>query len=112
MGEAQFLVFPSQWYETFGRVAVEAFAKGTPVIAANIGAIAELVTDHHTGFHFQPGDPQDLARVVDAVLQQPATLAAMRHTVRQEYETKYTAPQNYARLMDIYRQVLAAPCPR
>ncbi|WP_072620619.1 glycosyltransferase [Spirulina major] len=108
MGEARFLVFPSQWYETFGRVAVEAFAKGTPVIAAKIGAIAELVTHNHTGFHFQPGDPQDLARVVQSVLQQPDKLAAMRHTVRHEYETKYTAPQNYARLMDIYHQVLAA----
>jgi glycosyltransferase involved in cell wall biosynthesis len=28
MGEASFLVFPSEWYETFGRVAIEAFAKG------------------------------------------------------------------------------------
>jgi hypothetical protein len=42
MGEAAFLVFPSEWYETFGLVAIEALAKGTPVIAANIGAIAEL----------------------------------------------------------------------
>ncbi|MEO0935291.1 MAG: glycosyltransferase, partial [Cyanobacteria bacterium J06641_2] len=54
MGEAMFLVFPSKWYETFGRVAVEAFAKGTPVVAANIGAIAELVDSGRTGVHFRP----------------------------------------------------------
>jgi glycosyltransferase involved in cell wall biosynthesis len=30
------LIFPSEWYETFGRVAVESFAKATPAIAANI----------------------------------------------------------------------------
>jgi glycosyltransferase involved in cell wall biosynthesis len=39
MGESKFLIFPSKWYETFGRVAVEAFAKGTPVIASKIGAM-------------------------------------------------------------------------
>jgi glycosyltransferase involved in cell wall biosynthesis len=43
MKRAGVLVFPSEWYETFGRVAVEAFAAGTPVIAANIGAVGELV---------------------------------------------------------------------
>ena len=37
MGEALFSVFPSKWYETFGRVAIEAFATGTPVVASRIG---------------------------------------------------------------------------
>jgi glycosyltransferase involved in cell wall biosynthesis len=60
MGEAMFLVFPSKWSETFGLVAVEAFAKETPVIAANIGAIAELVDSGRTGLHFRPGDADDL----------------------------------------------------
>ena len=43
LGRAKCLVFPSKWYETFGRVTIEAFAKGTPVLAADIGAIAEIV---------------------------------------------------------------------
>src|SRR5919107_3263037 len=40
MKDASVLIFPSGWYETFGRVAAEAFATATPVIAADIGAIA------------------------------------------------------------------------
>ncbi|MBA4262159.1 MAG: transferase, partial [Comamonadaceae bacterium] len=45
MARALALVVPSIWYETFGMVAIEAFASGTPVIASRIGALAELVRD-------------------------------------------------------------------
>ncbi|NJL81673.1 MAG: glycosyltransferase family 4 protein, partial [Richelia sp. SM2_1_7] len=105
MGKAAFLVFPSKWYETFGRVAIEAFAKGTPVIAANIGAIAELVDSGRTGLHFRPGDAADLADKVKWVLANPEKLAQMRQEARLEFEAKYTADQNYQQLMEIYQQV-------
>lgn len=105
MGEATALIFPSKWYETFGRVAVEAFAKGTPVIAANIGAIAELVDNGRTGLHFQAGDEASLAGSVEWVLQNPKQIAQMRHEARAEFESKYTATQNYQQLMDIYSRV-------
>ncbi|MEA5598355.1 glycosyltransferase family 4 protein [Rivularia sp. UHCC 0363] len=108
MGEAKFLIFPSKWYETFGRVAVEAFAKGTPVIAANIGAIAELVDDRSTGLKFQPGDSQDLAAKVEWALMHPKEMAQMRLCARAEFEAKYTAKNNYSRLMEIYNQVQTA----
>lgn len=105
MGEARFLVFPSKWYETFGRVAVEAFAKGTPVIAANIGAIAELVDSGRTGLHFRPGDPDDLIAKVEWMLANPVKLAYMRQEARAEFEAKYTAEQNYQKLMEIYTKM-------
>ena len=105
MGEAKLVIFPSKWYETFGRVAVEAFAKGTPVIAANIGAIAEVVEHGRTGLHFQPGDAVDLATQVEWALSHPSELAQMRREVRAEFENKYTAKQNYRQLMEIYKLV-------
>ena len=108
MGDAMFLVFPSKWYETFGRVAVEAFAKGTPVVAANIGAIAELVDAGRTGLLFQPGNANDLAAKVCWLLDNPTAIAQMRQEVRIEFEAKYTAEKNYQRLMDIYTQAQAA----
>ena len=107
MGEATFLIFPSEWYETFGRVAIEAFAKGTPVIASNIGAIAELVDSGRVGLHFRPGDPEDLAAKVEWVLSHPAELAQMRREARIEFEAKYTAQKNYQRLIEIYAKTQA-----
>jgi glycosyltransferase involved in cell wall biosynthesis len=106
MGEAAFLVFPSEWYETFGRVAIEAFAKGTPVLAAHIGAVGEVTEDGRTGLHFRPRDPEDLAAKVEWLLAHPNELARMRKEARAEYEAKYTAEENYRQLMAIYQAVL------
>jgi glycosyltransferase involved in cell wall biosynthesis len=106
MGKADMLVFPSQWYETFGRVAAEAFAAGTPVIAANIGAVAELVEHGRTGLKFRPGDPEDLVTQVEWALSHPAELRGMREEVRAEFEAKYTAERNYRALMEIYDAAL------
>jgi len=106
MREADMLVFPSEWYETFGRVAAEAFAAGTPVVAADIGAVAELVEHGRTGLKFRPGDPDDLAAQVDLALSQPARLRRMRGEARAEFEARYTAERNYPKLMEIYRRAL------
>lgn len=108
MGKATMLIFPSECYETFGRVAIEAFAKGTPVIAANIGAIAEVVEHGCTGLHFRPGDPDDLAAQVEWALTHPTELAQMRKRARAEFEANYTAERNYQLLMDIYERAISS----
>lgn len=102
MGQAIMLIMPSKWYETFGRVVVESFAKGTPVIAANIGAIAELVTPGRTGLHFIAGDAADLAKSVDWMVTHPQARRTMGQQAREEFIVKYTAQQNYQILMEIY----------
>lgn len=107
VGNAAFLVFPSEWYETFGRVAIEAFARGTPVVASKIGAITELVDHKRTGLHFRPSDPADLAIQIEWLLSHPQELSQMRQEVRAEFEAKYTADDNYNRLMEIYQAVLS-----
>ncbi|WAM35904.1 glycosyltransferase family 4 protein [Caldicellulosiruptor acetigenus] len=48
------LVFPSLLYESFGRVIIEAYAHGLPVIATNVGAINEIVNDGKTGLLIEP----------------------------------------------------------
>jgi glycosyltransferase involved in cell wall biosynthesis len=106
VGDAAFLVFPSEWYETFGRVAIEAFAKGTPVVASNIGAIAELVDHQHNGLLFRPSDPTDLANQIEWLLAHPQALAQMRLTARSEFDAKYTASDNCQRLIEIYQTAL------
>lgn len=107
MGNAACLIVPSECYETFGRVVIEAYAKGTPVIASNIGAIAELVKHGRTGLLFTAGDSEDLAAKVEWACTHPEELAAMRREARAEYETKYTAERNYQMLMEIYRTAIA-----
>ena len=104
---ARFTVVPSKWYETFGMCIAESFACGTPVICSRLGAMKELVTDHRTGLHFNPGDAQDLADKVDWAWNHPSELAEMGRSARRKYETHYTAKRNYSLLMQIYDQALA-----
>ncbi len=108
MGAATVLVFPSEWYETFGRVAIESFAKGTPVIASRLGAMAEIVHDMDTGRLFEPGDPSDLANKLQWVRDNPGSLLQMRQSARREYESKYTVVENCRALIEAYQSAQKA----
>jgi glycosyltransferase involved in cell wall biosynthesis len=107
LGEAACLVMPSTWYETFGRTVIEAFARGTPVVASRIGALSELVDEGRTGLLFEAGDSAGLAGAVQALLWDRTRLAQMRLAARAEYERNYTAETNYRMLMGIYEEALA-----
>jgi glycosyltransferase involved in cell wall biosynthesis len=103
MKEAAFLVLPSEWYENFPMTLVEAYATGLPVIGSALGSLAELIHDGETGRHFRPGDATDLAGIIEWAVRHPALLAEQGRNARREFELRYTAEQNYAALMQIYR---------
>jgi glycosyltransferase involved in cell wall biosynthesis len=107
VGEAAFLVLPSQCYENFPRVVIEAFAKGTPVIASKLGGMAEIVDDGRTGLHFKPGDSADLAVKVRSLLADPLQLTRMRQAARQRFDQYFTADANHKSLMAIYEKALS-----
>lgn len=102
MGGAAGLVFPSEWYEGMPKTIVESFAKGTPVIASNLGSMPEMIDPGMTGFLFEPGNPADLARQVARLTDGQANLLSMREAARQVYQQRFTAAQNYPVLMEIY----------
>jgi glycosyltransferase involved in cell wall biosynthesis len=109
MKDAAFLIVPSLWYEGFPMIIAEAFACGTPVICSRIGALEEIVGDQRTGLHFGPGDVDDLASKIEWSASHPSEIAVMGKAARLEYETHYTAEQNYRMLMQIYNQLVCAP---
>ena len=107
MGQAQALIFPSRWYEGFPMTIVESLACGLPVIASRLGAMGEIVEDNRTGLHFEPGNPADLAAKVKWAWTQKEEMRRMGLEARREYESKYTADQNYDQLIKIYERALA-----
>ena len=106
LARARCLVLPSECYETFGRVAAEAYAAGTPVIAANGGSIRELVSHERTGLLFEQGSADDLVRQVRLVLRTPTLLREMRLHARAEYEARYSAAANVRELLTVYRRAI------
>lgn len=103
---ARFLVFTSEWYETFGMAIIEAFACGVPVIASRMGAMQEIVADGRTGLHYTPGNADDLAAKVEWAWAHAEEMVAMGRAARAEYEAKYTAERNYGLLMQIYQRAI------
>ncbi|MET8559098.1 glycosyltransferase [Streptomyces flaveolus] len=73
---ASVLVMPS-YSESFGLVAIEAQASGTPVLAASVGGLPVAVRDGETGFLIQGHDPADYARVLRRFADEPALSARM-----------------------------------
>ena len=64
MGRVDYCVVPSVWWETFALVISEAWMFGRPVIASDIGAMAERVRDGVDGLQFAAGDARSLASAI------------------------------------------------
>ncbi|HRI87194.1 MAG TPA: glycosyltransferase, partial [Candidatus Hydrogenedentes bacterium] len=100
---ARFLVVPSRWFEAFGLVVAEAMMLGLPVIAANAGALPELVQHGVTGYLFKPGDAQDLARLMLTLWRDPDLCRCLGLAARAKALQSYTANQYYANLIAGYK---------
>ena len=106
MGDAAFMILSSVWFEAMPRTIVEAYSRGTPIVASRIGALAELIEPGKTGYHFTPGDPTDLARQLQIALDRPAETQQMRAQCRSVFESHYTARENVNLLERVYRTAL------
>ena len=102
VGNARMLVFPSLWYEGLPRTIIESFARGTPVVASNLGSMAELISPGHNGMLFTAGNASDLAATVLA----DRDWKSLRENARATFQEKYTAAPNYEALQNIYRQAI------
>jgi glycosyltransferase involved in cell wall biosynthesis len=106
MGGARALAFPSMWYEGMPRTIIEAFCRGTPVIASRTGSMTEMVADGETGWLVQPNDPVALAARLREVFGETERLTGMRAAARRMFEARYTPQVNYRFLMDIYNRAI------
>ncbi|NUM52753.1 MAG: glycosyltransferase [Candidatus Hydrogenedentes bacterium] len=100
---ARFVVVPSRWFEAFGLVVAEAMMLGIPVIAANAGALPELVDHGVTGFLFTAGDSQELARCMSILWKDGELCRRMGVSGRAKAMRMYTAQQYYVNLMMAYK---------
>jgi D-inositol-3-phosphate glycosyltransferase len=71
------LVAVPSYNESFGLVALEAQACGTPVVAASVGGLVTAVRDDVSGILVDGHDPQDWARVLASVLAAPGRRAEL-----------------------------------
>jgi len=72
------VVVPSVWLENSPLVIREAFAAGVPVVAADLGGMAEMVADGRSGLLFRAGDAADLRRCLERLVREPGLRERLR----------------------------------
>jgi len=96
---ADALLFPIDWPEPFGLVMIEALACGTPIVAWDRGAVAEVMADPRSGF---------VCATIDEAVAAVGRLPELtRRGCRQVFEERFTAPRMAADYLRVYRALLA-----
>jgi len=101
---AEVLVMPSL-YESFGMVALEAMACGTPVIASEVGGLGFLVQDGETGFTIPDGEPDKLCEKLSLLLTDHELRESMgRHAA--DYACSYDWERIAKQIVDVYEGLI------
>ncbi len=101
---ADVVVVPSR-YESFGMVALEALACGTPVIASDVGGLSYIVADGLTGFLVPEDDPEALADRLQELLCDPTLRRSMGFLGAQRAR-RYAWPSVADEIEELYAEVL------
>ncbi len=106
VGNAKLQIIPSECYEGFPMVVLEAYALGIPIVASRIGSIEEIIIEGETGLKFKAGDADDLAEKVNRLIVDKPLLKKMKVTAKEVFNKKFTADINFKMLLSIYEQVI------
>ena len=101
---AEVLVMPSH-YESFGMVALEAMACGTPVIASEVGGLAYLVRDGETGFTIPAEEPDKLCEKLSWLLNDRELHEKMSDQAAR-YAQDYAWEKIASQIVDAYKKLL------
>lgn len=96
------LAIPSRWSEPLGRVALEAYAFGVPVVAPESGGLVEIVRDGVTGRLYQANDPLGLRRALREVSGWDLKRAAQSCI---SYAAEFGIRKQAERYMKVFRDV-------
>lgn len=99
------VVVPSLWYETYSYLLHEALAVGVPVVASQLGVMAEVISDGVNGLLVPPGNTEAWRKALQR-------LAADRELVAQlasEIQRPPSVKQHITELLNVYRSAIQAP---
>ena len=94
IGESQFMVVPSVWFENMPNVILEAMSSKRPVITSRLGSLAEMVLEDKTGLFFEVKNCEDLADKIKIMLEDPSKTKNMGEDAY-DYVKTYHNPENH-----------------
>lgn len=105
LAQVDVLVVPSMWYEAFAFVVSEAFAVGVPVVASELGPLADRVRNEVDGLLVPPGNSQALRDALLRFLQDPTLLPRLQAGI----QPVRTLDDHVMEIETVYKAVLAPP---
>ncbi len=99
------LVEPST-VDSFGYVYLEAWASNIPVIAADSGAISEVVNDKLNGLLVQPGNVEDIVRAIRHLILNPDFRILLAKNGRKKVEDIYNIANMAKKTLQVYQELL------
>jgi glycosyltransferase involved in cell wall biosynthesis len=99
---SQFVVVPSVWYEVFGLAIVEAFNHGKSVVAADIGAIPEIIENGKTGMLYKAGDVEDLCKKIKWMFENPESVRQMGLDAQKNAAYRFSSDKYWEELQKLH----------
>ena len=101
---AKAVIMASQCYEAFAMTIAEAYSNAVPVIAGNVGNLANMVEEGVTGIKFVYDSPDDLAAKI--LKYNTMDIAKMKQNAKTFYEKRLKPEDNYRILEEIYHKIM------
>lgn len=108
MAAVDWVVVPSIWWENSPLVIQEAYMHGRPVLASDIGGMAERVDNGISGLHFTAGDPDAIARAMIDAADGEGLWDRLRAGIPELLSSDAAAERH----VDIYRELKSAAGPK
>ncbi|MCK4912203.1 MAG: glycosyltransferase [Candidatus Omnitrophica bacterium] len=104
LAKARILVAPSVIEESFGRVVVEAFACGVPVVATAVGGFKEIIQDGKNGVLVEPEDGLAISKGILRILDDSSFAERIVKQAREDVERKYTMEECLLKTKEVYEE--------
>ena len=101
------LVHPAVYPDPLPRALLEAGALRRPIVATNVGGVAEIVEHERSGLLVEPGNAEALADAVASLLNDRTKAEAFASEARRKVERDFSLEKHAEKMMALYGEVLA-----
>jgi glycosyltransferase involved in cell wall biosynthesis len=102
------LIFPSIMFDSFPNVLLEAGLTGTPVLASNVGGVAEIVQDRQTGWLFDTARVGEAAKLLAELVGHPDRLRLAGRKAKELITARFTMRAMISEYQRLYGELTGA----
>lgn len=106
MSRLDLLVLATIAPEAFGRVIIEAFASGVPVVATNVGGVLDVIEDGKDGILVPPQEPREMAEAILRVLKNDKLRFSLVKEARKTAQIKFNLDTMVEETLRVYEETV------